>query len=193
MVNWKLGLRRSWIVASGCWVVGLPLYVYRPGQPPRRLLGDYGDEVVLFGMVAGPILLLLVARLVVWAKNPPANETRGMRCIWNVSRFEAQFSPNISRPIFFASEPQAANKSPRICERPPIKFRDGFGRGFLLVQTPYSRLGEAVRRQDWHDTHRTWSSYEAWESLVREPHPRRPAAITGGALLYREPEGEGRW
>ncbi len=84
-------------MATGCWVVGLPLYVYRPGQPPRRLLGDYGDEVVLFGMVAGPILLLLVGRLVVWAKNPPANETRGMRCIWNVSRFEAQSSPNINQ------------------------------------------------------------------------------------------------
>ncbi len=68
MVNWKQGLRRSWIVASGCWVVGLPLYVYRPGQPPRRLLEDYGDYVVLFWMVAGPILLLLVGRLVVWAE-----------------------------------------------------------------------------------------------------------------------------
>ncbi len=82
MVNWKLGLRRSWIVATGCWVVGLPLYVYRPGQPPRRLLEDYGDDVVLFWMVAGPILLLLVGRLVVWATrgfpqriDPPANET----------------------------------------------------------------------------------------------------------------------
>ncbi len=42
--------------------VGLPLYVYRPGQPPRRLLEDYGDDVVLFWMVAGPILLLLVGR-----------------------------------------------------------------------------------------------------------------------------------
>ncbi len=84
MVNWKLGLRRSWIVATGCWVVGLPLYVYRPGQPPRRLLEDYGDDVVLFWMVAGPILLLLVGRLVVWATrgfpqriDPPANETPG--------------------------------------------------------------------------------------------------------------------
>ena len=88
MVNWKRRLRRSWIMASGCWVVGLPLYVYRPGQPPRRLLEDYGDDVVLFWMVAGPILLLLVGRLVVWATrgfpqriDPPANETRGMRCI----------------------------------------------------------------------------------------------------------------
>ncbi len=84
MVNWKLGLRLSWIVATGCWVVGLPLYVYRPGQPPRRLLEDYGDDVVLFWMVAGPILLLLVGRLVVWATrgfpqriDPPANETPG--------------------------------------------------------------------------------------------------------------------
>ncbi len=84
MVNWKRGLRRSWIVATGCWVVGFPLYVYRPGQPPRRLLEDYGDYVVLFWMVAGPILLLLVGRLVVWANrgfpqriDPPANETPG--------------------------------------------------------------------------------------------------------------------
>ncbi len=74
------GLRRSWIVATGCWVVGFPLYVYRPGQPPGRLLEDYGDDVVLFWMVAGPILLLLVGRLVVWANrgfpqriDPPAN------------------------------------------------------------------------------------------------------------------------
>ena len=70
MVNWKKGLRRSWIVATCCWVVGFPLYVYRPGQPLRRLLEDYGDAgdaFVLFWMVAGPILLLLVGRLVVWA------------------------------------------------------------------------------------------------------------------------------
>ena len=80
MVNWKLGLRRSWIVATGCWVVGLPLYAFRPGQPRRQLFVVYEDDVVLFWMVAGPILLLLVGRLVVWATrgfpqriDPPAN------------------------------------------------------------------------------------------------------------------------
>ncbi len=66
MVNWKLGLRRSWIVATGCWVVGLPLYAFRPGQP-RRQWFDAGEDVVFLWMVAGPILLLLVLLSVVWA------------------------------------------------------------------------------------------------------------------------------
>ena len=32
-----------------------------------------------------------------------------------------------------------------------MKKGPGFGRGFLLVQTPYSQFGEASRTQDWQN------------------------------------------
>ncbi len=71
MVNWKLGLFRSWIVATGCWVFSLSLY----GLTSGALFKRYGDldggalAGMLFLMVAGPILLLLVGLSVVWARR----------------------------------------------------------------------------------------------------------------------------
>ncbi len=69
MVNWKLGLFRSWIVATGYWVVSLLLYGLFSGE----LFEHYGDldenalAGMIFSMVAGPILLLLLGLSVVWA------------------------------------------------------------------------------------------------------------------------------
>ncbi len=64
MVNWKLGLRRSWIVATGCWVVGLPFYLVSSQILGKRF---HGEPEFIFFMVSPPILLLLVLLSVVWA------------------------------------------------------------------------------------------------------------------------------
>ncbi len=51
------------------------------------------------------------------------------------------------------------------------------------MQTPYSQLGEAPSEREWHDIHRTWSSYEAWERPSAGALPG--ANITWAGLFFQ--------
>ena len=79
MVNWKQGLFRSWIVATGYWVITIVLVAFYQEVSLFHHDGslDVEDLIGIFAaMAAGPILLvlsaillLLVGRSVVWARR----------------------------------------------------------------------------------------------------------------------------
>ncbi len=82
MVNWKQGLFRSWILASGCWVIVLlvmvlfegSLFTYG-GDLKLRALGNFLILLVAVPLLTPPVLallavvLLLLWRSVVWARR----------------------------------------------------------------------------------------------------------------------------